>query len=174
MRSDHAHFRSLNAAITKLQSEDFQTHERARQTYNTGLEGSKQDSDEKRSKKVYGKDGKVVHASLANMRRSLNKKNKKVAESVESAEYTELLESVLLALCEELELDPNALLEDYQTPERAATTRRAVQQAKTLDWYERTSPHTYGKGGRRVKKAKTKRALSAGQKVNGFVKSLYK
>ena len=89
-------------------------------------------------------------------------------------EYTELLESVLLALCEELELDPNKLLEDYQTPERAATTRRAAQQAKTLDWYERTSPHTYGKGGRLVKKAKTKRALSAGQKVNGFVKSLYK
>jgi hypothetical protein len=52
MRSDHAHFRSLNAAILKMQS-----------------------------------------------------------ESVESAEYTELLESVLLALCEELELDPVALLE---------------------------------------------------------------
>ena len=174
MRSDHAHFRSLNAAIAKMQSEDYQSPERARQTYNTGQEGSKQDSKEKASKKVYGKDGKVVHASLANLRRSLNKKNKAVAESVESAEYTELLESVLLALCEELELDPNRLLEDYQTPERAATTRRAIEQAKAMHEYERTSPHTYGKGGRRVKKAKTKRALSAGQKVNGFDKSLYK
>ena len=114
MRSDSTHFRSLNAAIAKMQSEDYQTPERARQTYATGQEGSKQDSDEKRSKKVYGKDGKVVHASLANMRRSLNKKNKAVAESVESDEYTELLESVLLALCEELELDPNELLE-FQT-----------------------------------------------------------
>lgn len=89
MRSDHAHFRSLNAAILKMQSEDYQTHERARQTYNTGQEGSKQDSKEKASKKVYGKDGKVVHASLANLRRSLNKKNKAVAESVESAELME-------------------------------------------------------------------------------------
>ena len=96
-------------------------------------------------------------------------------ESVETVdEYTELLESVLLALCEELELDPNELLEDFQTPERAATTRRAIEQAKAVQEYERTSPHTYGKGGRRVKKAKTKRALSAGQKVNGFLKSLYK
>ena len=161
-------------AKSKLQSEDYQTHERGAQMYNAGLEGSKQDSNEKASKKIYGKDGKVVYASLANLRRSLNKKNKKVAESVESAEYTELLESVLLALCEELELDPNALLEDYQTPERAATTRRAIEQAKAMHEYERTSPHTYGKGGRLVKKAKTKRALSAGQKVNGFLKSLYK
>ena len=94
MRSDHAHFRSLNAAIAKMQSEDYQTHERARQTYNTGQEGSKQDSDEKRSKKVYGKDGKVVHASLANMRRSLNKKNKKaaVAESTQSTEQRSALQ----------------------------------------------------------------------------------
>ena len=168
MRSDHAHFRSLNAAIAKMQSEDYQTPERARQTYNTGQEGSKQDSKEKASKKVYGKDGKVVHASLANLRRSLNKKNKAVAESVESAEYTELLESVLLALCEELELDPNKLLEDYQTPERAdqtdrlrMRTRKAAQaaarkyeQAKTLAQYEKESPKTYGSKGRVVKPTK--------------------
>lgn len=154
MRSDHTHFRSLNAAILKMQSEDYQTLERGAQMYNAGLEGSKQDSNEKASKKIYGKDGKVVYASLANLRRSLNKKNKKVAESAEFSEYTELLESVLLTLCEELALDPNELLEDFQTPERAATTRRAVQQAKAMDWYERTSPHTYGKGGRIVKKAK--------------------
>ena len=126
MRSDSAHFRSLNATIAKMQSEDYQTPERARQTYNTGQEGSKQDTDEKRSKKVYGKDGKVLYASLANLRRSLNKKNKKVAESVESAEYTELLESVLLALCEELELDPVALLEDWETTERKNETKRVL------------------------------------------------
>jgi len=123
MRSDHAHFRSLNAAIAKMQSEDYQSPERARQTYAAGVEGSKLDTDEKRSKKVYGKDGKVLYASLANLRRSLNKKNKAVAESVEFSEYTELLESVLLALCEELALDPNALLEDYQTPARTKNKR---------------------------------------------------
>ena len=71
-------------------------------------------------------------------------------------------------------------LVELQTPERAATTRRAAQEAKTLDWYERTSPDTYGEDGKIVGKAgkagkvKTKRALSAAQKVDGFVKSLYK
>ena len=170
-------------AKSKLQSEDYQTPERARQTYNTGQEGSKQDTDEKRSKKVYGKDGKVVHASLANMRRSLNKKNKKVAESVESvesAEYTELLESVLLALCEELELDPNELLEDYQTPERAKQTdrlrmrarktaqsaARKYEQAKSLAQYEKESPKTYGSKGRVVKPTKKMlKTRSASQKA---------
>ena len=180
MRSDHAHFRSLNAAILKMQSEDYQTPERARQTYATGQEGSKQDSKEKRSKKVYGKDGKVVHASLANMRRALNKKNKAVAESVESAEYTELLESVLLALCEELELDPNKLLEDYQTPERAKQTdrlrmrarktaqaaARKYEQAKAIEEYEKESPKTYGSKGRVVKPTKKMlKTRSASQKA---------
>jgi len=165
MRSDHAHFRSLNAAITKLQSEDFQTLERGRQMYNTGQEGSKQDTDEKRSKKVYGKDGKVLYASLANLRRSLNNASKKakksaVAESVESAEYTELLESVLLALCEELELDPVSLLEDWETTERKNETKRVLAKlpkaskaytaAKNKQSAERGSNKVHGKGGRVV------------------------
>jgi len=134
MRFDNANFRSLNAAIAKMQSEDYQSPERARQTYATGLEGSKQDSKEKRSKKVYGKDGKVLYASLANLRRSLNKKNKKVAESVESAEYTELLESVLLALCDELELDPEELVEAMRlTPKRSAVLDREEKKSdKTM------------------------------------------
>ena len=160
MRSDHAHFRSLNAAITKLQSEDFQTLERGAQMYNTGQEGSKQDSKEKASKKIYGKDGKVVYASLANLRRALNKKNKAVAESVESAEYTELLESVLLALCEELALDPNTLLEDWETTERKNETKRVLAKlpkaskaytaAKNKQSAERGSNKVHGKGGRVV------------------------
>jgi len=147
-------------AESKLQSEDYQTPERARQTYATGLEGSKLDTDEKRSKKVYGKDGKVLYASLANLRRSLNKKNKKVAESVESAEYTELLESVLLALCEELELDPVALLEDWETTERKNETKqvlaklpkasKAYAAAKNKQSAERGSNKVHGKGGRVV------------------------
>ena len=83
-------------------------------------------------------------------------------------EYTELLESVLLALCEELELDPNELLEDYQTPERADQTdrlrmrtrkaaesaARKYEQAKTLAQYEKESPKTYGSKGRVVKPTK--------------------
>ena len=47
-------------------------------------------------------------------------------ESVEAVdEYTELLESVLLALCEELELDPNELVEAMRlTPARSAVLDR--------------------------------------------------
>ena len=43
----------------------------------------------------------------------------------ESVEYTELLESVLLALCEELQLDPNELVEALRlTPKRSAVLDR--------------------------------------------------
>ena len=162
-------------AVAKMQSEDYQTHERARQTYNTGLEGSKQDSNEKASKKIYGKDGKVVYASLANLRRSLNKKNKKVAESVESDEYTELLESVLLALCEELELNPVALLEDWETTERKNETKRVLAKlpkaskaytaAKNKQSAERGSNKVHGKGGRVV--APNSKAFFAKAKRSG-------
>ena len=162
-------------AVAKMQSEDYQTHERARQTYNPGLEGSKQDSNEKASKKIYGKDGKVVYASLANLRRSLNKKNKKVAESVESDEYTELLESVLLALCEELELNPVALLEDWETTERKNETKRVLAKlpkaskaytaAKNKQSAERGSNKVHGKGGRVV--APNSKAFFAKAKRSG-------
>jgi len=101
--------------------------------------------------------------------RSLNETITHIDEpQVSVDEYTELLESVLLALCEELELDPNELLEDYQTPERAdqtdrlrMRTRKAAEaaakkyeQAKTLAQYEKESPKTYGSKGRVVKASK--------------------
>ena len=83
-------------------------------------------------------------------------------------EYTEILEDLVEALCEELDVDPNQLLEDYQTPERAAQTdrlrmrtRKAAQsaarkyeQAKSLAQYEKESPKTYGSKGRVVKPTK--------------------
>jgi len=47
----------------------------------------------------------------------------------EAMEYTALLETVLLALCEELDLDPNKLFEDIQTPERAEETQKARKEA---------------------------------------------
>jgi len=45
----------------------------------------------------------------------------------EAMEYTALLETVLLALCEELELDPNTLLEDIQTFDRKSETYAEVR-----------------------------------------------
>lgn len=60
--------------------------------------------------------------------RSLNETITHMNEpQVPADEYTELLESVLLALCEELELDPNELLEDFETPERAAESKKAIK-----------------------------------------------
>jgi len=52
----------------------------------------------------------------------------------ESIEYTELLESVLLALCEELELDPNELVEAMRlTPKRSAVLDREEKKSvKTM------------------------------------------
>jgi len=45
-------------------------------------------------------------------------------------EYNELLETVLLALCEELDLDPQALLEDLQTPERDYEMYSSIRKKK--------------------------------------------
>jgi len=67
--------------------------------------------------------------------RSLNETISHIDQpQVPADEYTELLESVLLALCAELELDPDVLLEDFQTPERAAEmkTKRKRSQAAQL------------------------------------------
>jgi hypothetical protein len=60
---------------------------------------------------------------------------KGVQEDFDTAdEYTELLESVLLALCEELELDPNELVEAMRlTPKRSAVLDREEKKSvKTM------------------------------------------
>lgn len=68
--------------------------------------------------------------------RSLNETISHIDEpQVSVDEYTELLESVLLALCDELELDPNELMEAYRmTPERekvlSASEKAAIEKAK--------------------------------------------
>ena len=50
-----------------------------------------------------------------------------------NAEYTKLLESVLLALCEELELDPNELVEAMRlTPARSAVLDRVKTAARPI------------------------------------------
>ena len=158
MRFDNTHFRSLNAAIAKMQSEDFQTMERSQETKraersgrSTGGEAARQ---ERRSPKVFGKGGKVVAKSSSaffkkNPRKRLETSSSyydsKTGAMDESTDYTELLESVLLALCEELELDPNQLLEDFQTPEREQETagelRRAQGNArrKAKAWHPNTN-----------------------------------
>lgn len=56
--------RTLAEAANLISNEDYQTRERDRQMANTGKLGSSLDSKEKASKKVYGKDGKVVAKNL--------------------------------------------------------------------------------------------------------------
>ncbi len=51
----------------------------------------------------------------------------------EALEYTALLEEVLLALCEELDIDPQALMEDIQTAEREREMRPLVKKARKTD-----------------------------------------
>jgi len=110
--------------------------------------------------------------------RSLNKNIAAVQNSqaaiAEAMEYTSALESVLLALCEELEIDLNSLLEDLQTTEREeemtkignklrvnigrAKTRKQLDKAdkahiehEKLDSKERSAKTLYGKGGKRIR-----------------------
>lgn len=48
----------------------------------------------------------------------------------EAREYALALEEVLLALCEGLDIDPEALVEDLQTPERAKEMRQKLRTAR--------------------------------------------
>ncbi len=152
---------SRNSAEVK---EDYQTRERDRQMANTGQLGSALDSKEKASKKVYGKDGVVAHKSLADMLKKANKK----ASVKEEQEYIEMLESALESIAEELECDVEDLLEDYQTPGRAAETKRLRMQARKevqvasrkyqaaqdTESNEKESPNTYATKGKVVKPSK--------------------
>jgi len=90
----------------------------------------------------------------------------------EIREYTAALEAVLLSLCEELGLDPQALMEDIQTPERAAELKSKIMKLRTkfaktggsqrvADAHrkaevqrhkEEKSKTVYGKGGKPAKK----------------------
>ena len=58
------------------------------------------------------------HDTFRSLNESINKIQNPQAALDEAMEYTATLEAVLHALCEELDLDPQALLEDLQTPER--------------------------------------------------------
>lgn len=76
--------------------------------------------------------------------RSLNESIARVqnpqAALAEAMEYTAALEAVILALCEELELDPQALVEDIMTVERQKELagKMKKQGAKTQAEYEKT------------------------------------
>ena len=93
--------------------------------------------------------------------RSLNESISRVqnpqAALDEAMEYTAILEEVILSLCEELEIDPQALVEDVMTAGRAREHIAAVRAAKTSTAKkaadakaerESGSSKIYGKGGK--------------------------
>jgi hypothetical protein len=91
---------------------------------------------------------------------SINAVQNPQAALAEAMEYASALEAVILALCEELDLDPQAILEDLQTPERDyemySSIRKKKQAAdvrklKAKDAAEKADEeNVYGKGGKVV------------------------
>ncbi len=115
---------SRNSAEVK---EDYQTRERDRQMANTGQLGSSLDSKEKASKKVYGKDGVVAHKSLRSMIKKANWKDEKNRLAVkEEQEYTELLETIIVAIAHELNISPQTLIEEFSEQELSEGLRKKI------------------------------------------------
>ena len=78
--------RTLAEAANLISNEDYQTRERDRQMANTGKLGSSLDSKEKASKKVYGKDGKVVAKNLnAFVKKANSPKNEDIEEAAKAS-----------------------------------------------------------------------------------------
>lgn len=98
--------------------------------------------------------------------RSLNESIARVqnpqAALAEAMEYTAALEAVILALCEELELDPKALVEDVMTAERNREHQKKLnrldgygkEHSKALKRYHREleSKKVYGTRGKILKR----------------------
>jgi hypothetical protein len=82
------------------------------------------------------------HDTYRSLNSSISQVQNPQAALDEALEYTALLEEVLLALCEELDIDPEALMEDIQTPERraeaAAQRKKQVKKLNTsLDRFQK-------------------------------------
>ena len=105
------------------------------------------------------------HTSLNESIAYVNSPQRELDEAVE---YALALEDLLLALCEELDIDPDALVEDLQTPERAKEMRQKIRTARdNKSWarHERDEYHhlagiagTYSKEGERDHKGSARNA----------------
>ncbi len=69
---------------------------------------------------------RLTNTKHVSLNESIAYVNSPQRELDEATEYALALEEVLLALCEELDIDPNALVEDLQTPERAKEMRKKI------------------------------------------------
>jgi len=81
------------------------------------------------------------HDTYRSLNESIAKVQNPQAALNEALEYTAALEAALLALCEELGLDPEALMEDvFDSPTSAAASRANVKRVKKA--LGARSPHT--------------------------------
>jgi hypothetical protein len=81
------------------------------------------------------------HDTYRSLNESISQVQNPQAALNEALEYTALLEEVLLALCEELDIDPQALMEDvFDSPTSAAASRANVKRVKKA--LGARSPHT--------------------------------
>jgi hypothetical protein len=128
---DHNTYRSLNASINGVQNQPAALDEMA-QTPARAKEMGKRiaaerdpkkkayikqwDAGEKVSNRTYGTKGRIIKAH-------------RPGSHQEAVEYAEFLEGILDNLCEELGLDPQAVMEDIQTAEREREMRPLVRKA---------------------------------------------
>ena len=77
--------------------------------------------------------------NFRSLNESINYVQNPYRELDEALEYTAALESVILSICEELEIDPDELVEDVMTAarERELSSKMAKQGRKTQAAYER-------------------------------------
>ena len=125
MRSDHAHFRSLNSAIQSVTNPQPKVVKEERAVDDTSFAVER--GNKKKKWKISGGGNAVGFDALraAIERRKIYKSRNSRATVKEEQEYIAMLEFALEAIAEELELDPNELVEAYRlTPARSAVLDR--------------------------------------------------
>lgn len=169
-RLDPDTYRSLNASIARVQNPST--------TLDEGVLGKIRKKLTRLGQTLTSRTGTPAdRLRLAPLEKQLRKHNPKEFGSKsslfrhEGAEYTAALEGALLALCEELGLDPQELLEDAMTGDRYRQIRAQMVQSKTANARKKDpnkaarlraafkkeirSPHIYGRDGARVAATKS-------------------
>ena len=88
-----------------------------------------------------------------------------VSALTEAQEYAEFLEGILDTLCEELGLDPQAVMEDIQTPEREAESEKNMRKLsrRAGDWATRLNNMTSRRKATRERQIKADAAAQAAE-----------
>ena len=106
---------------------------------------------------------RLTNTKHASLNESIAYVNSPQRELDEAREYALALEEVLLALCEELDIDPHALLEDLQTPARKREMDKQIerQEARVDRAGMPPSPFSRGKGANRQRMSRDREIAKA-------------